>query len=191
LLGLTRKKSLRAAEQDRADIAAARTAWRKLQLCLNPARLIFIDETWTETNMTRAMGCTERSKRLLRVVPHGPGRPQPSSPRYPLIAGPPRPFPRAAAWLAAHPARRGADFYPDVHPTATTKPSRKQKSRWSVRLLGCSHNACQAAMSSAGRASDAAPAPHKRSPSCTKRRQRCGALYQPSASTHVEEAGAA
>src|SRR4029077_17294689 len=39
------KKSLRAAEQDRADIAEAREEWRSSQPDLNPERLVFLDET--------------------------------------------------------------------------------------------------------------------------------------------------
>jgi hypothetical protein len=50
------KKSLRAAEQDRPDIAAARTEWRERQPSLDPGKLIFIDETWTKTNMGRSYG---------------------------------------------------------------------------------------------------------------------------------------
>jgi transposase len=43
-LGLT-LKSLRAAEQDRADIAEARKEWCSSQPDLNPERLVFLDET--------------------------------------------------------------------------------------------------------------------------------------------------
>jgi transposase len=55
------KKSLRAAEQDRPDVAAARTAWAENQPKLDPERLVFIDETGTSTNMAR----------LVSKVPHG------------------------------------------------------------------------------------------------------------------------
>jgi transposase len=65
------KKSLRAAEQDRPDVAAARAAWRESQPTLDPARLIFIDETWTKTNMTRNYGWAEVGHRLVDAVPHG------------------------------------------------------------------------------------------------------------------------
>ena len=65
------KKSLRAAEQDRPDVAAARSEWRDEQPDLDPARLIFIDETWTKTNMTRLMGRAERGKRVVSAVPFG------------------------------------------------------------------------------------------------------------------------
>jgi len=44
------KKSLHAAEQERADVAAARTAWRQAQPSLTAAQLVFVDETWTSTN---------------------------------------------------------------------------------------------------------------------------------------------
>jgi len=65
------KKSLRAAEQDRADVAASRAAWRALQPKLAPERLVFIDETWTKTNMTRLRGRSLKGVRLVASAPHG------------------------------------------------------------------------------------------------------------------------
>lgn len=65
------KKSLRASEQDRPDVVAARAEWRNSQPKLDPARLIFIDETWTKTNMTRLYGWAEVGHRLVDAVPHG------------------------------------------------------------------------------------------------------------------------
>src|SRR5215467_5923187 len=50
------KKSVRAAEQDRPDVAAARAAWVDDQAKLDPERLVFIDETGTSTNMARLRG---------------------------------------------------------------------------------------------------------------------------------------
>jgi transposase len=67
----TEKKSLRAAEQDRPDIAKARAEWRHSQPRLEPGKLVFIDETWTKTNMTRTVGRAECGKRLVAAVPHG------------------------------------------------------------------------------------------------------------------------
>jgi hypothetical protein len=56
------KKALHAAEQQRRDVARARRRWRKAQLMLNPARLVFIDETASSTNMVRLRGrCLEAS----------------------------------------------------------------------------------------------------------------------------------
>ena len=49
------KKSLRAAEQDRADVARAREEWRAGQGGLNPERMVFIDETGASTKMTEAL----------------------------------------------------------------------------------------------------------------------------------------
>ncbi len=37
----------------------------------DPGRLIFIDETWTKTNMVRLYGWAERGERLVGAVPHG------------------------------------------------------------------------------------------------------------------------
>ena len=66
-----KKKSLRAAEQDRPDVAKARAAWRAKQPALIPSKLVFIDETWTKTNMTRGYGRAPRGQRLVDAVPHG------------------------------------------------------------------------------------------------------------------------
>jgi transposase len=38
---------------------------------MNPACLVFIDETWTKTNMTRLRGRSPRGQRLVAFVPHG------------------------------------------------------------------------------------------------------------------------
>jgi DDE superfamily endonuclease len=65
------KKSLRAAEQDRAEIAEARGAWRASQPDLNPEHLVFIDETWAKTNMVRLYGRAPRGQRRVAPVPHG------------------------------------------------------------------------------------------------------------------------
>ncbi len=41
------------------------------QLGLDPTKLIFIDETWAKTNMTRLRGRCLRGQRLIAKVPHG------------------------------------------------------------------------------------------------------------------------
>jgi transposase len=38
---------------------------------LNPAKLIFLDETWATTNMTRGYGRAPRGARAVAAVPHG------------------------------------------------------------------------------------------------------------------------
>jgi transposase len=68
---VAQKKSLRAAEQDRPDVAKARAEWRENQPKLDAGRLIFIDETWTKTNMIRLYGWAEVGHRLVDAVPHG------------------------------------------------------------------------------------------------------------------------
>jgi transposase len=42
-----------------------------MQLGLDPSCLIFIDETWIKTNMTRLRGRALRGQRLVEKVPHG------------------------------------------------------------------------------------------------------------------------
>ena len=65
------KKGLRAAEQERADVARARRRWRREQGLFDPARLVFIDETSANTKMARLYGRCARGKRLVDLVPHG------------------------------------------------------------------------------------------------------------------------
>ena len=48
-----------------------REAWFEGQLDLDPARLVFIDETWAKTNMARRHGRCLRGERLRVSVPHG------------------------------------------------------------------------------------------------------------------------
>ena len=55
-IGVTVKKTLVAREPDRQDISRHRTRWRAYQGHIDPRRLVFIDETWTKTNMTRLRG---------------------------------------------------------------------------------------------------------------------------------------
>jgi len=45
--------------------------WKKYQGRLDPRRLVFIDETWAKTNMTRQHGRSLRGRRLVAKVPHG------------------------------------------------------------------------------------------------------------------------
>ena len=52
-------------------MAAARERWRQDQPGLDPAHLVFIDETGTSTNMVRARGRSRRGTRLVGRVPHG------------------------------------------------------------------------------------------------------------------------
>jgi transposase len=60
-----------ATEQDRPDIARRRAWWKRHQLKIDPARLVFIDETWAKTNMARTHGWWRRGLPLRAQVPHG------------------------------------------------------------------------------------------------------------------------
>jgi transposase len=62
---------LRAAEQDRPDVAQAREAWKANQANLNPDKLAFIDETGASTKMVRQRGRCRRGERLLAKAPFG------------------------------------------------------------------------------------------------------------------------
>lgn len=66
-----KKKSLRAAEQKRKDVARARRKWIREQGLLDPARLVFIDETSVNTNMVRLYGRCPCGARLVDHVPFG------------------------------------------------------------------------------------------------------------------------
>ena len=48
-----------------------RQRWRTYQHRLDPRRLVFVDETWVKTNMTRTRGWCPRGERLLAKVPFG------------------------------------------------------------------------------------------------------------------------
>ena len=66
-----KKKTLIAAEQDRPDVAEVRRQWAAGQLSIDPDRVVFIDETWAKTNMTRRWGRGERGARLRAKTPYG------------------------------------------------------------------------------------------------------------------------
>jgi transposase len=65
------KKSLRATERKRADVARARRRWIREQGFLDPAHLVFIDETAVTTNMVRLNGWNPRGERLVCDAPMG------------------------------------------------------------------------------------------------------------------------
>jgi transposase len=66
-----KKKSLKAAEQDRPDVAGKRRLWRTWQRYIDPARFVFLDEIGTATNMARRYGRSPADRRLVAAVPHG------------------------------------------------------------------------------------------------------------------------
>jgi len=62
---------VQASEQDRPDVARHRARWQQRQATIDPERLVFIDETWTKTNMAPLRGWCPRGHRLRDQVPHG------------------------------------------------------------------------------------------------------------------------
>jgi transposase len=60
-----------AGERDRPDVARRRTQWIKYQDRVEAERLVFIDETWTRTDMTALRGWAPCGQRLPAKVPHG------------------------------------------------------------------------------------------------------------------------
>jgi transposase len=52
-------------------VARRRARWKTHQGTLDATRLVFIDETWAKTNMTRSHGRSLRGQRLVAKVPHG------------------------------------------------------------------------------------------------------------------------
>ena len=60
-----------AREQDRPDVARRREQWRKYQGRIDPGRLVFIDETWTKTNMTPLRGWGPLGAQVKAKAPFG------------------------------------------------------------------------------------------------------------------------
>jgi len=60
-----------AGERDRPDVARRRAQWIGYQNRVEPERLVFIDETWTRTDMAPLRGWAPRGRRLQAKVPHG------------------------------------------------------------------------------------------------------------------------
>ncbi len=60
-----------ATERERPDVARRRAQWLKHRIGIDPARLVFIDETWTKTNMAPLRGWAPRGERLIGHAPFG------------------------------------------------------------------------------------------------------------------------
>jgi len=61
------KKSVAAGERDRPDVARRRAQWTKYQDRIEPERLVFIDETWTKTNMAPLRGWAPITYKIFRT----------------------------------------------------------------------------------------------------------------------------
>jgi transposase len=60
-----------ASEQDRPKVARRRAQWKAHQHKIDPGRLVFVDETWVKTNMTRIRGWSPRGQPLHAKAPFG------------------------------------------------------------------------------------------------------------------------
>src|SRR5271157_2105553 len=60
-----------AEEQRRPDVLEQRRDWFASQLDLDPAKLVFVDETGASTSLARTHGRCRRGRRLRAAVPHG------------------------------------------------------------------------------------------------------------------------
>jgi transposase len=65
-----KKKTFRAAEQDRPDVKEQREAWKETMPSIPPERLVFIDESGAKTNMTRLYARSFDGKRVVDSVPN-------------------------------------------------------------------------------------------------------------------------
>jgi len=52
-------------------VVEQRAAWRASQELIDPAKVVFIDETWAKTNMTRTYGRSELGTRVVEKTPCG------------------------------------------------------------------------------------------------------------------------
>ena len=61
---------MRASKQDREDIKLKRESWAKNQAHIDPAHLVFIDESGAKKNMTRLYGRNQKSSHLYASTPN-------------------------------------------------------------------------------------------------------------------------
>jgi hypothetical protein len=73
--GLSFKKTSRAAERDRPDVARSGNAGRRAKNMIDAAQLVFVGETWIKTNMAPLRGWGPRGQRLRAMVPQAIGSP--------------------------------------------------------------------------------------------------------------------
>ncbi len=68
---VAQKKSLIAAEQDRPDVAQRRHNFTIARRFVDPAHLVFLDESGAKTDMTRLYGWSPIGQRCVDRTPHG------------------------------------------------------------------------------------------------------------------------
>lgn len=70
-MAMSSKKTLKASEQEREDIATSRDEWVKFQGTVDANRLVFLDESGLKTNMTRLYGRAHGGQRCMDSSPCG------------------------------------------------------------------------------------------------------------------------
>ena len=70
-LAMSSKKTLKASEQEREEIAKSRDEWREFQRTVDAHHVIFLDESGLKTNMTRLYGRAHGGNRCLDSAPCG------------------------------------------------------------------------------------------------------------------------
>jgi transposase len=70
-LATSLKKTLKASEHEREDIAKYREKWQEFQTNADAKRLVFLDESGLKTNMTRLYGRARGGERCLDSAPCG------------------------------------------------------------------------------------------------------------------------
>ena len=68
---MSSKKTLKASEQEREDVAKSRDEWQEFQKTADARCLIFLDESGLKTNMTRLYGRARGGARCLDSAPCG------------------------------------------------------------------------------------------------------------------------
>ena len=63
------KKTVHAAEQSREDVQQKREEWKEFQKTVEPANLVFLDESGVNTGMTRLYGRAPKDQRVVDAVP--------------------------------------------------------------------------------------------------------------------------
>lgn len=69
--GTFSKKTLKASEQEREDVARKREEWQRFQSEVDSRRLVFLDESGLKTNMTRLYGRAHKGNRCMDSAPCG------------------------------------------------------------------------------------------------------------------------
>jgi len=63
------KKTVYASEQNREDVKQKRKEWKEFQRTVDPAKLIFLDESGINTGMTRLYGRATKNQRVMDDIP--------------------------------------------------------------------------------------------------------------------------